>query len=179
MPENPNHKNCSYFIKKLNCVMFVFVWQRPRKTTSSWFYQFFKDNELWKNWDKYSDIICTQQIKSTLERFIFHPRWISRLNRAARTQRTTGSMCQTKTENLEHSTNNRSINISRLKTKCWIHKISSSVKEIKTILTNIVKIPESKISLHPLCFCCRLLLINIITPLYYNYLTISCCQSNI
>lgn len=121
----------------------------------------------------------SQHLEITSDRFIFHPRWISRLNRAARTQRTTGSMCQTKTENLEHSTNNRSINISRLKTKCWIHKISSSVKEIKTILTNIVKIPESKISLHPLCFCRRLLLIYIITPLYYNYLTISCCQSNI
>lgn len=52
--------------------MFVFVWQRPRKTTSSGFYQFFKDNELRKNWDKYSDIICTQQIKSTFRNNIWY-----------------------------------------------------------------------------------------------------------
>lgn len=58
--------------------MFVFVWQRPRKTTSSWFYQFFKDNELRKNWDKYltqreqDDIICTQQIKSTFRNNIWY-----------------------------------------------------------------------------------------------------------
>lgn len=73
--------------------MFVFVWQRPRKTTSSGFYQFFKDNELRKNWDKYlthreqDDIICTQQIKSTFRNNIWKIYISSTVNKSTQPSR--------------------------------------------------------------------------------------------